>query len=239
MSYFPGYGAGFGGFNGGYAPSFAGYGSYGGFGGYPGYGGAFNSWGNPAASFAGYNNGYGFNSVAAVPSQNHTYEEVPFQRQVTEFQPVTHNIQDSYTVENVQYNLPRTQLEPTMQMVPAVGYEPRTYVDQMNQQIVHPPYSPVSMMKKSGMLPNQSFAQTPFGPYPLQGQFGAPGPFGPGSYAGLPPQGQQPGGIRSHVAQNSYQPPQQQSFAGNPNPLFGQSQAPGIKSTRDNYDSLQ
>lgn len=259
MSYFPGYGpgpyggfSGYGGYGGAYGSAYAA--------GFPGYGG---HWGNPAASFSGFNpygaapyggvpyggapyGGYPLGGSVALPTEERSYQEVPFNRQVTELQPMTYNVPDSYTVENIQYNVPRTHLEPTLQMVPAMGVEPRTYLDQFNKQVIHPPYSPVSMMNKSGILPpQQSVAHSPLGPVPLganpYGPYaGGPyaGPYGPGSFAGGPQQPQSQAGLKQSSKQGF---PQQKSFApvNGGNPLFGQSQAQGIKSTRDNYDSLQ
>ena len=94
----------------------------------------------------------------------------------------------------------------------------------------------MALLKKSGMIPNnQSYAHTPYGALPYPPQFGQAGPYGCvagpyGSVAGLPQGGPQ---------QNKTQFPQNNSFAPGGNPLFGQSGVQGIKSTRDNYDSLQ
>ena len=89
-----------------------------------------------------------FVAPAIQPTTNVTYEDVPFQRSYVEMQPVTHTVQDSYTVEKREINIPQTHLQPVTQYVPVQSYQPAVSYQQVQQQVVHPSNSPVSIQRK-------------------------------------------------------------------------------------------
>ena len=84
-----------------------------------------------------------------------SHEEVPFQRQYVELQPVTRTVQDSYTVEHRQYNVPRTEWEPVVQYIPVQKCNPISFINSSNA-ILASSHSPVSILRKSGAFQNQN-----------------------------------------------------------------------------------
>lgn len=116
----------------------------------------FGSFVSPKASYCPVMRGavsLGCSQIVAptIPAQtNVQYEDVPFERNIVELQPVTRTIQDSYTVEHRQISVPQTTLQPVTQYVPVQSLQPAVQYQQYQQQFVHPPNSPVSLSRKAG-----------------------------------------------------------------------------------------
>ena len=101
-------------------------------------------------------------AVQQAPQTQVEYEQVPYDTQVVEYQPVTKNVRDYYTIEKRTNYVPVTTPEVITVNVPVQQVQNNVRYEAVQSQVIHAPGSWVSKLQQSNQTPNQNQnVQTP------------------------------------------------------------------------------